>query len=217
MISLSTFSHNYTPEKLTSFSYSQLIDMRNKAIKYEVEDLLKMVLFELDRRPAPKPTKPKRTVLIKNLERKISDELETIGRQLSQKFDLSEETAREISKTRKGFVPHLFLSTKGKPKNGRARKLGFASIEIYISYRLFDDVFALVAYLEGHKDPKDICFEVLAPEKYLNNFQPTERLRNHASHGGILSLTSGGEVFHSLKEAAEVYEKILDQVAPKNI
>ena len=47
------FKNPYTPEQVIAFSYSQLVDMKEKATRNQVFDLLDLVNSELEKRPPP--------------------------------------------------------------------------------------------------------------------------------------------------------------------
>lgn len=220
-------THNWTPEKIAEFSYSQLVDMKQKAIANDAPDVLAMCEFELSSRPPPEPPKPKvkrtfpkaikldRSQAVRDFEKVVAAQIETVGKGLLEKYDLSTETARKLSLGARAFKAHRLLSANGKAKVGGAQKAGLVAFDRYASYRLKEEVYALMAFLEPHKEPEFTRFQVFAPERLVPNFTPISDLRAHLEAGDVIGFSKGGVEFETFEEASEFFKSIIDNVAPK--
>lgn len=218
------FTHKYNPEKLAEFTYSGLIDMREKAIKNGAEDLASMCDFELSKRPPPPKKEVKKVSMsttsksgkkasIIEIDRITSALLAEAITELNKKYDLSKETAKSLSTDSKKFRPHN-TSPSNKAKTGGAKRTGNVVVSNYVSYRLNDDIFELAALLEHNQPVSAMKYIVMAPKKYLNNWVKKEKFipMNENDKFGV---TEGGEVFKTFEEAIKVFTEIIDKVAPK--
>lgn len=220
-------SHNLTPEKIAAFSYSQLVDMKQKAITNGAPDVLAMCEFELSTRPPPEPPKPRvkrtypkaikldRSQAVRDFEKTVAAKIENVGKELMEKYDLSTETARKLSLGARAFKPHRLLSAAGKAKVGGAQKAGLAAFDRYASYRLKEEVYALIAFLDPNKEPEFTRFQVFASEALLPNFVPISDLRSHLETGDVIGFSKGGVEFNTFEEASELFKSIINNVAPK--
>lgn len=134
---------------------------------------------------------------------------------LSLRFDFSAEKARALSVGYKRFIPHKLLDSKGKAKTGGAQKAGRVVFDRYISYRLQDDVFALLGILYTEEDEVGVRYQVLGPSSILTNFKPLGELRPYLMSGEKIGITPGGEEFSNFEEAANRFTWMIEQVAPK--
>jgi hypothetical protein len=220
-------THKWTPEKIAAFSYSQLLDMKQKAITNDASDVLAMCEFELSTRPPPEPPKPKvkrtypkavkldRSQAVRDFEKIVASKIETVGKELLEIYDLSTETARKLSLGARAFKPHRLLSAVGKAKVGGAQKAGLVAFDRYASYRLKEEVYALLAILDANKEPESTRFQVIAPERLVPNFKPLSDLRSHLEDGDVIGFAKGGIEFNTFDEASEFFKSIIDNVAPK--
>jgi hypothetical protein len=217
-------THNWTPEKIAEFSYSALLDMKQKAIANDAHDVLAMCEFELSKRPPPPPVDPNarklrasgtrkngRAPSIVSAEKELITALEKLGRSLLEKYDLSVETARKLSKGFK-YAPHSF---DGKAKVGGAKLLGRVAVNKALSYRLKEDVFAIAGVLEHDAPAESMTFMVLAPKEFLANPIPLIELIPSLKEGDSLGNISVGQHFNNFDDAAELYASIIERIAPK--
>ena len=218
------FINPWTPEKLKSFSYSALVDMKQKAVINDHKDLAEWCDFELSTRPTPPPVdpsarKPRASGTRKNgrppsvveAEKSLISELEKLGRSLLEKYDLSIETARKLSKGFK-FTGHKF---DGKAKVGGAKLLGRVAINKSLSYRLKEDVFVIAGVLEHDEPAENMSFMVLAPKEFLSNYVTLRELIPSLKDEDNLGNISIGQRFNNFDDAAELYASIMERIAPR--
>lgn len=130
----------------------------------------------------------------------ISHLLVELAHKLSLRFDFSTEKARALSLGHKRFIPHKLLDSKGKAKTGGAQKAGRVVFDRYISYRLQDEVFALLGILLNEDDGVGVRFQVLGPSNILMNFRPLNELRPYLMDGEKIGITQGGEEYTNFEE-----------------
>ena len=221
------FTHKLTPDIIAEFSYSGLLDMKQRAISNDHKDVLEWCDFELSKRPVPAPAdpiarKPRASGKRKNgrapsivaAEKELNLQLEKLGRSLLEQYDLSKETARNLSKGSK-FRAHSFLSKTGKAKVGGAKRKGRVAVNCFISYRLKTDIFGLAGVLEHNQPAEEMSFMVLAPKEYVNNFVSRAELLPSLEETDEIGLVHGGESFNNFDDAAALFISIIDRVAPK--
>jgi len=218
------FSHNYTPEKLAEFTYSALLDMKGKALKNELPDLVAMCDFEIAKRP-PAPenfetvsmsykSRSGRAPSVVEAEKQTSALLVESIQALNRKYDLSKETAKKLSEGVPNFRAHNLLSAEGKAKVGGAKMKGRVAINNFVSYRLKSDIFALCVVLEHEKPVSEMKYIVLAPKSFLSNYKALDKLIPITEEDD-LGLIEGGQEFKSYGEALESFSSLIDKVAPK--
>ena len=96
-------------------------------------------------RQAAQGAKP-RTEL-KEFEHDMSGQLAAVGKEMAEKYDLSEETAKAKSVGVKGFKAHKLLDAKGYAKLGGMQRDGSVAVDRYISYRRGKDIVSLSVFL----------------------------------------------------------------------
>lgn len=218
------FTNPWTPEKLKSFTYSALVDMKQKAIINDHKDLAEWCDFELSTRPPPPPVdpnarKPRASGTRKNgrepsivaAEKALDVELTKLGKSLLEKYDLSPQTARKLSKGFK-YREHSFT---GESKVGGAKRLGRVAVNKALSYRLKEDVFAIAGVIEFNEPAENISFMVLAPSEFLSNPTPLMELIPSLKETDDLGNISMGQLFNNFDDAADFYASILERIAPK--
>jgi hypothetical protein len=211
------FKNPYTPEQVIAFSYSQLVDMKEKATRNQVFDLLDLVNSELEKRPPPPPPKPVKSSLVRKLEKEVCNKMEKLGRRLLDIYDLSPTTAKKLSEGTKRFKAHSLLSKSGGAKTGGAQKNGLVAFDRYISYRLKDDVFALISIIYHDRDIDTVRYQVFAPESTIDNFVHISELREHLEKDEEIGLSKGGVEFKTFEEAEQLFVSLIDRFAPKLI
>ena len=211
------FTNPYTPEQVAAFSYSALLDMKEKATRHQVLDLLEIVKLELETRPPPPPPKPVKSSLVRKLEKDVCNRMEKLGRRLLDVYDLSPVTAKKLSEGTKRFKTHSLLSKSGGAKTGGAQKNGLVAFDRYISYRLKDDVIALISIIYHNRDIDTVRYQVFAPESAVDNFVHISELREHLEKDEEIGLSKGGVEFHTFDEAEQLFVSLIDRFAPKLI
>lgn len=214
---------HWTSEKLAKLSLLELKQLLENAKERNQEDAVSLCEAELAlRKPKSKGVKlpddfvrVSRSAEGKLKEAEVSSRLIEVALSLSNRFDFSSETARSLSEGSTGFIPHQLLDSKGKAKTGGAQKAGRVLFDRYISYRLRDDVFALLGILLSEDDEAGVRYQVLGPASMLTNYRVVSELRPYLMDGERIGVSSGGEEFQTFDEAAARFVWMIEQVTPK--
>jgi hypothetical protein len=214
----------WTSEKISALSLQDVKNLLENATAKNNEELVSLCNADLiSRKPKAKPivgmpdgfVRVARSERSKLKEADVSHLLVELANKLSLRFDFSTEKARALSVGHKRFIPHKLLDSKGKAKTGGAQKAGRVVFDRYISYRLQDDVFALLGILFNEEDEAGVRFQVLGPSTLLTNFRPLKEIRPYLMDGEKIGITPGGEEFSNFEEAATRFTWMIEQVAPK--
>lgn len=214
----------WNDEKVAGLSLQDVKNLLENARTKGNQEVVSLCEAELiSRKPKPKPVagmpdgfvRVSRSDRSKLKEADVSHLLVELANRLSQRFDFSTEKARALSVGCKRFIPHKLLDSKGKAKTGGAQKAGRVVFDRYISYRLQDDVFALLGILYTEEDEAGVRYQVLGPSSILTNFKPLGELRPYLMSGEKIGITPGGEEFSDFEEAAKRFTWMIEQVAPK--
>ena len=215
----------WTGEKVVELSLVDLKNLLENAKERGNHEVVALCEAELvARKPKPKTSfalpegfiRVARTAVGKSLERDVSDLLVRVAKELAVKYDFGPEKARSLSVGTQRFIPHKLLDGKGNAKTGGAQKAGRVVFDRYISYRLRDDVYALVGILLEGDDQAGVRYQVLGPSSLLSNFRSIQELRPYILDGEKIGATAGGEEFDNFAEASARYVWMIDQVAPKH-
>jgi len=142
---------DWSDEKLAALADKDLKTLLGNAERKSATDLVAKCNAELEKRDAAKPRKTaKPRTELKEFEHMIAGEIAAVGKQMAEKYDLSEETAKAKSVGVKGFRSHKLLDAKGYAKLGGSQRDGTVAVDRYISYRLGNDIVTLGVWL-----PKD--------------------------------------------------------------
>lgn len=215
----------WTGEKVVELSLIDLKNLLENAKERGNHEVVALCEDELiARKPKPKTSfalpegfiRVARTAVGKSLERDVSDLLVGVAKELAVKYDFGAENARSLSVGTQRFIPHKLLDGKGNAKTGGAQKAGRVVFDRYISYRLQDNVYALVGILLDGDDESGVRYQVLGPSSLLSNFRSIQELRPYFLDGETIGATAGGEEFDNFAEASARYVWMIDQVAPKH-
>ena len=214
----------WTVEKIATLSLAEVKNLLENANRKGNQEVVSLCEAELiSRKPKPKAAfaltegfvKVTRTAVSKMLEKDVCELLVGFANELSTKYDFGVERARSLSIDTKRFAPHELLAAKGKAKTGGFQKSGRVVFDRYISYRLKNDVYALVCLLIDGEDESGVRYLVLGSPNVLPNFKPLQELRPELLDGEKIGLSAGGEGFDNFKEASARFAWMIDQVAPK--
>jgi hypothetical protein len=106
------------------------------------------------------------------LEARVADGLGSLATSLAQRYDLSEETARQRSATTKGFRPHALTDKRGFAKAGASVKAGAMSIDRFISYRVQDSLASLAFLLRPEQPQQTGRYVLFATDDLLEEGAP---------------------------------------------
>jgi hypothetical protein len=139
---------DWSDEKLAALADKDLKTLLANAERKAATDLVAKCTAELEKRDAAKPRKgPKPRTELKEFEHNVSGEIAAVGKQMAEKYDLSEETAKAKSAGVKGFRSHKLLDAQGYAKLGGSQRDGTVAVDRYISYRLGNDIVTLGVWL----------------------------------------------------------------------
>jgi hypothetical protein len=214
----------WTTEKVALLSIADLKQLATNAEERGSQETLDLCQLELQaRKPRPKASsnrpegfeKVARSAIARSLERDVVDLLVQLAGKLHELYDLSTEKARHLSEGTKRFIPHRLTDSKGSAKVGGAQKSGIVVFDRYISYRLKDQIYALICLLANGDDASGVQYQVIGPQNILTEARQISELRPHLPEGATIGLSEYAEEFDNFKEAAERFMFLMEQVAPK--
>lgn len=212
----------WSSDKIAALSLSEVKNLLENANRKSNQEVVSLCEAELiSRKPKAAFALPEgfvkvtRTAVSKMLEKDVCELLVGFANELSTKYDFGVEKARALSIDTKRFAPHELLAAKGKAKTGGFQKSGRVVFDRYISYRLKNDVYALVCLLIDGEDESGVRYLVLGSPNVLPNFKPLQALRPELQDGEKIGLSAGGEAFDNFKEASARFAWMIDQIAPK--
>ncbi|HVV43260.1 MAG TPA: hypothetical protein VHC94_19600 [Nitrobacter sp.] len=204
---------DWTDERIGALSDSELKNLLANAERKSVDDLIERCRAELEKRNALKPRKAaKPRTELKEFEREMSIRLAEVGKQMAEKYDLSEETAKAKSVGVKGFRAHKLVGSDGQAKLGGMQRDGSVAVDRYISYRCGNDIVTLGVFLLKDQAIEDREFHVIAPKAVLEGAKPVAEIRPTATEKQKQSADSG-LAFKDLDSAAEAFDKALAKIA----
>lgn len=204
--------YEWTDEKLQALSDAELKNLLANAERKSADDLITKCKAALQARNALKPRREgKPRTEIKEFEHQMSEQLAIVGREMAEKYDLSEETAKAKSEGIKGFRAHKLLDSKGFAKLGGMQRDGSVAIERYISYRRGDETVYLGVFLPKDAPLEDHEFQVIAPKALLEGGKPIAEIRPFATEKQKQPADSG-LAFKDLAEAAAAFDKALAKI-----
>jgi hypothetical protein len=204
--------YEWTDEKLQALSDSDLKNLLGNAERKAATDLVAQCQAELEKRNAAKPRKTaKPRTEIKEFEHEVAAQLASVGKEMAEKYDLSEETAKARSADVKGFRAHKLLDSKGYAKLGGMQRDGSVAIERYISYRRADDTVYLGVFLKKDAPLEDHEFHVIAPQALLDGAKPVAEIRPTATEKQKQPADSA-LAFKDLPSAAAAFDGALAKI-----
>jgi hypothetical protein len=203
---------DWSDDRIAALSDQDLKNLLVNAERKSVVTVIAQCKAELEKRDAAKPRRPaKPRTELKEFEHDISGQLATIGKQMAEKYDLSEETAKAKSAGVKGFRSHKLLDAKGFAKLGGHQRDGTVAIDRYISYRRGNDVVTLGVWLLKDAPLEDHEFHVSGPAGMIDGGKAFSEVRGNIS-AKDLQETRQIRAFKDLPSAAEAFDTALAKI-----
>jgi hypothetical protein len=203
---------DWSDERIATLSDQDLKNLLVNAERKSATTIIAQCRAEMERRDAAKPRKaPKPRTEVKEFEHDMSGQLAAIGKEMADKYDLSEETAKARSADVKGFRSHKLLDSKGFAKLGGLQRDGTAAVDRYISYRRGNDIVSLGLWLPKDAPIEDHEFHVSAPAAMLEGGKPFSEIRPGASAKDLQD-TRLVRTFKDLSSAAAAFDAALAKI-----
>jgi hypothetical protein len=203
---------DWSDDRIAALSDQDLKNLLVNAERKSVAAVVAQCKAELEKRDALKPrraSKPRTD--LKEFEHDMSGQLATVGKQMAEKYDLSEETAKAKSAGVKGFRSHKLLDAKGFAKLGGHQRDGTVAVDRYISHRRGNDVVTLGVWLPKDAPLEDHEFHVSAPAGMIDGGKPISEVRPTVSEKDLQE-TRQIRAFKDLPSAAAAFEAALAKV-----
>jgi hypothetical protein len=203
---------DWSDDRIAALSDQDLKNLRVNAERKSATDLIAKCDSEAEKRNALKPRKAaKPRTELKEFEHDMSGRLAAIGKEMAEKYDLSEETAKAKSVGVKGFKAHKLLDVKGYAKLGGMQRDGSVAVDRYISYRRGKDIVSLSVFLLKDQPIEAHEFHVIAPQALLDGARPVAEIRPTATEAQKQSADSG-LAFKDLPSAAAAFDAALAKI-----
>src|ERR1700719_513440 len=203
---------DWSDDRIAALSDQDLKNLLVNAERKSVADVIAQCKAEMERRDAAKPRKAsKPRTELKEFEHEVSGQLAAVGKEMAEKYDLSEETAKANSAGVKGFRSHKLLDAKGYAKLGGPQRDGTVAVDRYISYRRGKDIVSLSVFLLKDHPVETHEFHVIAPRALLDGGKPVGEIRPTATEAQKQS-ADGGRSFRDLPSAAAAFDAALAKV-----
>src|ERR1700712_3364210 len=203
---------DWTDDRIAALSDQDLKNLLVNAERKSAAEVVAQCTAELEKRDAAKPRKgPKPRTELKEFEHQMSGQLAAVGKEMAEKYDLSEETAKAKSAGVKGFKAHRLLDAKGFAKLGGMQRDGSVAIERYISYRRGTDIVSIGGFLLKDQPVEAHEFHVIAPLALLDGGKPIAEIRPTATEAQKQTADSG-LAFTDLASAAAAFEAALSKI-----
>ncbi len=155
---------DWSDDRIAALSDQDLKNLLVNAERKSAAAIVAQCKAEMEKRDAAKPRKAaKPRTELKEFEHDMSGQLAAVGKEMAEKYDLSEETAKAKSAGVKGFRSHKLLDAKGYAKLGGHQRDGTVAVDRYISYRRGNDIVSLGVWLLKDAPIEDHEFHVSAP------------------------------------------------------
>ena len=159
---------DWSDERIAALSDQDLKNLLVNAERKSAAPIIAQCKAEIEKRDAAKPRKAaKPRTELKEFEHDMSGRLAAVGKEMAEKYDLSEETAKARSAGVKGFRSHKLLDAKGYAKLGGHQRDGTVAVDRYISYRRGNDIVSLGVWLLKDAPIEDHEFHVGAPTEMI--------------------------------------------------
>jgi ribosomal protein L12E/L44/L45/RPP1/RPP2 len=203
---------DWSDERIAALSDQDLKNLLVNAERKSAASVVAQCQAEIEKRDAAKPRKaPKARTEVKEFEHEMSGQLAAVGKQMADKYDLSEETAKARSEGVKGFRSHKLLDAKGYAKLGGHQRDGTVAVDRYISYRRGNGIVTLGVWLLKDAPIEDHEFHVSAPAGMIEGGKPFSDAQAEASEADA-SRTRQIRAFKDLPSAAAAFDAALAKI-----
>ena len=188
---------DWSDDRIAALSDKDLKTLLGNAERKSADALVAQCKAELEKRDAARPRKASKP--------------RTEFKEMAEKYDLSEETAKAKSVGVKGFKAHKLLDAKGYAKLGGMQRDGSVAVDRYISYRRGKDIVSLSVFLLKDQPVEAHEFHVIAPKALLDGAKPVAEIRPTATEAQKQS-ADGGLAFKDLPSAAAAFDAALAKI-----
>jgi hypothetical protein len=203
---------DWSDDRIAALSDQDLKNLLVNAERKSAAGVVAQCKAEMEKRDAARPRKSsKQRNELKEFEHEMSGQLAAVGRQMAEKYDLSEDTARAKSVGVKGFRSHKLLDAKGYAKLGGHQRDGTVAVDRYISYRRGNDIVSLGVWLLKDAPIEDREFHVGAPAEMIEGGRPFSEVRPGISEKDLRE-TRHIRAFKDLPSAAAAFDAALAKI-----
>jgi hypothetical protein len=203
---------DWSDDRIAALSDQDLKNLLVNAERKSAADVIAQCKAEMERRDAAKPRKAsKPRTELKEFEHDMSAQLAAVGREMAEKYDLSEETAKAKSAGVKGFRSHKLLDAKGYAKLGGHQRDGTVAVDRYISYRRGNDIVTLGVWLLKDAPIENHEFHVSAPAEMIEGGKTFSEVRPGISEKDLQE-TRHIRAFKDLPSAAAAFDAALAKI-----
>jgi hypothetical protein len=203
---------DWSDDRIAALSDQDLKNLLVNAERKSAAEIIAQCKAELEKRDALKPRKTaKPRTELKEFEHEMSAQLAAVGKEMAEKYDLSEATAKAKSEGVKGFRSHKLLDAKGYAKLGGHQRDGTVAVDRYISYRRGNDIVSLGVWLPKDAAIEDHEFHVSAPAAMIEGGKSFSEARPGISEKDAQE-TRHMLVFKDLPSAAAAFDAALAKI-----
>jgi hypothetical protein len=203
---------DWSDDRIAALSDQDLKNLLVNAERKSVAEVIAQCKAEMEKRDAAKPRKAsKPRTELKEFEHDMSGQLAAVGKEMAEKYDLSEQTAKAKSAGVKGFRSHKLLDAKGYAKLGEHQRDGTVAVERYISYRRGNDIVTLGVWLPKDAPIEAHEFHVGAPPAMIEGGKPFAEVRPGISDKDLKE-PRHIRAFKDLPSAAAAFDAALAKV-----
>src|ERR1700726_4640107 len=203
---------DWSDDRIAALSDKDLKNLLVNAERKSVVEVVAQCKAEMEKRDAAKPRKAsKPRTELKEFEDDMSAQLAAVGKEMAEKYDLSEETAKTKSAGVKGFRSHKLLDAKGYAKLGGHQRDGTVAVDRYISYRLGNDIVTLGVWLLKDAPIDTHEFHVSGPAAMIEGGKSFSEVRPGISEKDAQE-TKLIRAFKDLPSAAAAFDAALAKI-----
>jgi hypothetical protein len=203
---------DWSDDRIAALSDQELKNLLVNAERKSAAGIIAQCRAEIEKRDAARPRKgSKPRTELKEFEHDISAQLAAVGKEMADKYDLSEDTAKANSAGVKGFRSHKLLDAKGLAKLGGHQRDGTVAIDRYISYRRGNDIVTLGVWLLKDAPVEDREFHVSGPAAMIEGGKSFAEVRPGISEKDLKE-TRHIRAFKDLPSAAAAFDAALARI-----